>query len=368
MPFTAFKSFKVERGLYLEERVGCNAYQARASVRGVVSRTNTETADFERAKRVAVSWFKRLVTDDGNPTTQHKTVGTAAKSFLEGLAKESKRTFYRSEWDVISPFFKTLDLDAVNTPLLKEFIRWRQTHNTRGPVKPHTLHKNLVCVRRILKHAVEEGWLDRLPLFPQLDKIEHNPRPWLDPDEWQTLQRVAKRRIQEAENPRTRRQREELYEMMLLMVHSCARVDEVRNLRVRDCTVKRLTPKGRPYLEMRIVGKRGYRKSIAWSGAVRAYERLVEWEDLKPDDMLLTEPRHTDGFRELLDAAGLRRDADGNVRNMKSLRSTGLMLRIKSNPSINLKLLAENAGTSVTMLDNFYLKKLTVDLHVEELV
>ena len=73
-------------------------------------------------------------------------------------------------------------------------------------------------------------------------------------------------------------------------------------------------------------------------------------------------------FRELLDAAGLRRDMDGNVRNLKSLRSTGLMMRIKSNPSINLKLLAQNVGSAVAMLDTFYLKRLTVDMHVEELV
>jgi hypothetical protein len=44
------------------------------------------------------------------------------------------------------------------------------------------------------------------------------------------------------------------------------------------------------------------------------------------------------------------------------------MMRIRANPRINLKLLAENVGTSVFMLDSFYLKKLTVDMHVEELV
>lgn len=255
-------------------------------------------------------------------------------------------------------------MDAVNTPLLKEFTRWRQTHNTRGPVKPHTLHKNLVAVRRILKFAVEEGWLGALPLFPQLETIEHNPRPWLDPDEWAVLQEVAKQRIVEADNVRTKRQREELYDFCLMMVHSCARVDELRRVHVRDCAVKKLK---RPYLEMRIQGKTGFRKSIAWSGAVSAFNRLVARGKLQPDDFLFQE-HHRDAFRELLEAAGLRRDQMGKVRNLKSLRSTGLMMRIKSNPRINLKLLAENVGTSVAMLDTFYLKRLTVDMGVEELV
>lgn len=367
MSFAANRSFKLEKGLYLEERVNAANYRAVASVRGRRHTMNTETSDFERATRLAQSWFKRLLSDDGNPTTQTRTMGAAAKSFLSGLTKESKRTAYTTQWNVLLPFFKTVEVDAVTTPLLKEFIRWRQTHNTRGPVKPHTLHKNFVCVRRILKHAVEEGWLDRLPLFPQLETIEHNPRPWLDTDEWKTLQRVAKERIAEAENPRTKRQREELLDFMLLMVHSCARVDEVRGLRVRDCAVRTLKGKSRPYLEMRISGKRGLRKSIAWAGAVSAYERLVQRGNLKPEDLLFRE-HHREGFKELLTLTGLRTDRDGNVRNLKSLRSTGLMMRIKANPKINLKLLAQNVGTSVQMLDLFYLRRLTVDMHVEELV
>lgn len=364
MGFTANRSFKVEKGLYLEERKNAANYRAVASVKGQRHAMNTETADFERATRLAQSWFKRL---GDAPAGGAHTMGEAAKGFLADLTKPVTRASYEVQWSVISPYFKTLDVDAVTTPVLKEFMRWRQRTGTRGPVKPHTLHKNFVCVRRILRYAAEEGWLDRLPVFPKVGTIEANPRPWLDPDEWQTLQRVAKDRIEKDENPRSRRQKEELLDFMLMMVHSCARVDEVRNLRVRDCTVKRLKGKSRPYLEMRISGKTGMRKSIAWSGAVSAFERLVARGNLKPEDLLFPE-HHRDAFRELLDAAGLRRDMDGNVRNLKSLRSTGLMMRIKANPQINLKLLAQNVGSSVSMLDTFYLKRLTVDMNVEQLV
>lgn len=35
-------------------------------------------------------------------------------------------------------------------------------------------------------------------------------------------------------------------------------------------------------------------------------------------------------------------------------------MRIKANPRINLKLLADNAGTSVAMLDTFYLNRARV--------
>jgi hypothetical protein len=49
MGFTAFKSFTLGKGLYLEERVGAAHCKARASVKGQPFFTNTETTDFDRA-------------------------------------------------------------------------------------------------------------------------------------------------------------------------------------------------------------------------------------------------------------------------------------------------------------------------------
>ena len=153
-----------------------------------------------------------------------------------------------------------------------------------------------------------------------------------------------------------------------MMVHTGARVDEVRRLRVRDCVV-RPNPKNpkRHYLELWIDGKTGRRKAIGWSGAASAYGRLVKRNDLKPEDLLFTE-HHRDGFRELLEAAHLRYDADGMTRNLKSLRATGIAFRIRNNPRINLKLLGIQSGTSVQMLDTHYLKRLSVDTAIEELL
>jgi hypothetical protein len=119
----------------------------------------------------------------------------------------------------------------------------------------------------------------------------------------------------------------------------------------------------REYLEMRLQGKRGMRKSKFRPEAIAIFERVVKRGNLQPDDLLSAE-HHRDGFRELLIAAGLRSAG----RNLKCPLSTGLMLTILRNPRINLKLLAENAGTSVAMLDQFYLKRLTVDMDVAELV
>jgi hypothetical protein len=381
MGYTENHSFKLQKGLYLDERKGAAFLKARASIKGKISFTNTETTDFKRAERIAISWFRGLQNIQQGSGASH-LMGAAAESFISSIHPASnkpedtrkatnKRHSHQQQWNNAREFFKLWDVQDITPKALNDFLKSRRDAAAKNGrmLSASTLHKDLVTIRQVLKHAVLEGWLTTLPSpFPPVGQIKANPRPWLDPDEWVTLQRVAKSRVaEEGQNPRSQRQREELYDFCLLMVHSCARVDELRRLRVRDCSVKTLAEKKRPYLEMRIRGKTGDRKSIGWSGAVSAYQRLVKRGELQPDAPLFRE-HHRDGFRELLVAAGLRTDSFGNVRNLKSLRSTALMMRIKANPRINLKLLADNAGTSVAMLDSFYLKRLTVDLNVEELV
>ncbi len=369
MGFTQTKSFRLEKGLYLEERKGAKHYKARALLNGTYRFTNTHTTDFNRADRVARSWLRSLHRSESGDV-RSGAITTAADGFLESVSDDSKRKNHRVKWLRIREFFVGMDVADVSSKVLNDFIKWRRAQRTRAgtAICNHTLHKDLVTVRQILKWTTHEGLIDRLPVFPSAGTIEANPRPWLELHEWTHLQSVVKSRNAEPElNARTRSQREELYDFVLMMIHSCARVDELRNLRVGDCVVKKHATSVRPYLEMRINGKTGLRDTIAWSGAVTAYQRLVARRGLKGDDLLFHE-HHRDGFRELLDAAGLRKDALGRPRNLKSLRSTGLMMRILQNPKINLKLLADNAGTSVAMLDTFYLKRLSVKTHVGELI
>ena len=371
LPFTAYRAHKIRKGLSLEERRNALSFYARATLRTKTHYLNTETRDFDRAVRIAESWFRRL---DSNATNTAGSVRTAYELYLSNLERANKRSVYawaQVQWSVIRSFFADVDCAGITTRTIKQFIECRQ-HDARKDgrtLKPSTLYKNLVAIRGILKAAQEEGWISQIPDFPSVGSIKPNPRPWLEPEEWQTLERVAKARIKEKDlNPRTKRQREELWDFCLMMVHTGARVDEVRRLRVRDCVVKP-NPKNpkRQYLELWIDGKTGRRKAIGWSGAVSAYGRLVKRNDLKPEDLLFTE-HHRDGFRELLEAAHLRYDADGVARNLKSLRATGIAFRIRSNPRINLKLLGIQSGTSVQMLDTYYLKRLSVDAAIEELL
>jgi hypothetical protein len=60
-------------------------------------------------------------------------------------------------------------------------------------------------------------------------------------------------------------------------------------------------------------------------------------------------------------------DGQGFMRDMKSLGATSISFAILKTPNPNLLLIARNAGTSVAMIDAFYSKRLSSEMHVDAL-
>jgi hypothetical protein len=96
-------------------------------------------------------------------------------------------------------------------------------------LKNHSLHKDMMVVRQVLKHAIEEGHIAALPVIPKVGKIEANPRPWLTHAEWDRLIDLSMTRVQKAKgNPRLEGQRQDLFDFMVFMMESMMRVNELR--------------------------------------------------------------------------------------------------------------------------------------------
>jgi hypothetical protein len=85
--------------------------------------------------------------------------------------------------------------------------------------------------------------------------------------------------------------------------------------------------------------------------AVKAIQR--EHPDAKSDDPLFTENRR-EGIKERLLQAGLRSDAEGRTRDAKSLRQTGISLRLDLGPNSDYRDIAKWARTSPAMIAAFY--------------
>ena len=174
------------------------------------------------------------------------------------------------------------------------------------------------------------------------------------------LRKLGKARIGEPDlNPRTKQQRQELYWFLLISVGAALRVGEAYSLRWRDCELIKLNDKDKTEaVHMWVLGKhsRGGRREEAYGmfGAVSAYKAMkAARPDAKPDDPLFTET-HREGIKELLATANLRTDADGRTRDAKSLRQTGISLRLDLGPNPDYRDIAKWARTSPAMIASFY--------------
>lgn len=367
-----------------------------------------ETADFRQAAQFAREWFRGLKAGrEGAETVQQ-----AADAYVRSIRDDGKRAYHTATFAATKHFWTPgmgrppVCVADITTPKLLEFVEWRQVQSPRGRsentrITSSTLHKDLVTLRQIIKYAVARGVISRVPDFPGVHivgSIENNPQPWLTPAEWEHLIAVAMQRIIEPPNVRTRDQRQELRDFLLFMHGTGLRVDEARALQVRDCTIKvaKTAPwqsipapaveEAAAYGETR--GVRGeqieYRRSKAQGEALMQVRLPYVWIEVresktgprpcqsrayadavfkrlakdKQPTVLLFREHHRDAFRELLIAAGLRKNKYGRPRNLKCLRPTAISHWLIDKPTIPLQWLATNCGTSITMLQDFYVKRL----------
>ena len=351
--------------LTLDLRTDSPFYQTRAFIDGRQRSKSTQTTDIRTAFRIAESWYKQELR--GAPTRAvdrlglDPVVGDLFDGFRATLDKK-RQAEADKRWGPIRAYWAAVRAVEVNAKTFRDFFNWRRRGaKERGTeVGAHTLSKDVTLVRQVLKFAVAEEQLDRLPAIPKPGTIESNPRPWLSPAEWDHLRAVSKQRIAEAPNARTGQQRTNLDHFMRFMVASCARVDEVRRLRYRDCRY-RLSADGKTpeVLVCTVTGKRGTRDLVAESDAVE----IVLTRDGKADDFVFAE-HHRDALRELFIAASLRTDVSGRTRNSKSLRCTAISLAVLAGKDVAA--VAKNAGTSLAMINDFYIKRLSAEMFIRE--
>lgn len=267
----------------------------------------------------------------------------------------------------LKPHFEGVKVTDTDTRFLLALRETRSKAKTKNgqPVKPATLKKDMDFVRLVLKYAKNiEKNLSDLPEFPSFRgeawEVVPSPRPFLSHDQWVKVRNLAKSRIAEPDlNPRSKRQRQELYWFLLMCVGSALRVGEAYSLRWRDCELLKLNDKD--YTEavhMKVLGKhsRGGKREEAYGmfGAVTAFKAMkAARPEAKPDDKLFTE-NHREGMKELLIKAKLRTDADGQTRDSKSLRQTGISLRLELGPNPDYRDIAKWARTSPAMIAAFY--------------
>ena len=374
--------------LRLERRNGSPHLTACAFVQGRNKSKSTRTGSLPDARDRALQWYFGLCQRVERGEHIHgRTFAACALAFLEhadsiGEVSEGQRRNYRQKWELLAGYFQGVRITDVDAKFLMKLRQDRASGPppnssfapTSGDKKPRpwkrpsnaTLKKDLDFVRLVLHHAVQ--WLKCITAIPQFPsfrgrnwKVVSNPRPFLNYEQWKRVrQRARDRGFEEGQNPRSQRQRQELYCFLMICVGAALRVEEAYSLRWADCQPITLDDRDRTEaIHLRVFGKHseltGKREDgYAIYDGVIGYNTLKSLRpDAKPDDALFEE-KHRDGMRRLLIDCGLRELVEGINRDSKSLRQTGISMRLDLGPSPDYRDIAKWARTSVREIGRFY--------------
>jgi integrase len=368
--------------LYLERRPAISAnWYARCCHQNKQFYKTTKSPMLADAQAFAEQWFLDIQSRIRNrQPVGEPTLATAYKAFISyhenDLLKTGKSSLqkirrYKYTWNNVKEL-GDLRLSDITAEKLEDFRRARQSKAVKA-LTEKTLHADIGLVRMCLKYAKRRRWLEVLPDFP-VERIKYEYPDWLTPEEFHSLTVTSQNRMTDvplmtgnrrAKNAakHIRVERTELHAFVWLMGHGCIRVSECLNLRWGDLKPHPDNDKVPPFKRQVLInirsGKTGARQGVGTFGVEIAMNYLRDlYPDATDDDKLFTKP-HRHGMARLLEAAKLRKDPKGRLRNAKTLRHTSIMLRFLYEPGISPFELGRIAGTSAAILDKYYLGHLT---------
>lgn len=290
-------------------------------------------------------------------------------------ATDLRRILYNKKRGLVK-IFGSKDVREIETKDFTDFVR--KVLERESDLSSSVHNQIRIVFRRVMKMALMEGAIHSVPDAPKMNETKKSTRTFFrfeplvskEKDEYQKLLSVAGELAKGNLNVRGVPLTDELRDIILFTVHSFVRPthSELYALKHSDVT-EREHPR-RLQLTIR-KGKTGRRMIDTMPAAVSVYKRICERypDRTAPDDYLFL-PNYPNRdtamriimrqFNLLLDRTGLKTDSEtGITHSMYSLRHTCLMMRcVLSDGEINMFALAKNAGTSMEMLQQFYISQL----------
>lgn len=360
---------------------------ARSYVQGRYVSIRTMETGIGAASKFAEAWFYELKTRVRRGDSLHEPLfSDIVRDFLvdpsiKGAVSAGTHGNYAKKWNVLEPLFRDTRVSAVTLDKLEDVrnIRAAGTNRYGTPITANTIDKDISFIRQILRWGVERKSLAiTVPPAPRRTgrfEVVKRGRPTFSLKQWRTVTLAARKRAQDAEKKRAAQERTptrgrkvnvdkswELYYFILFTVGGALRTGETKSLRWMDCSETVLNTPGNTTedaIHVWVLGKhsRGGQRENGWvlMGGVDAFHQLrARREGDRPEDKLFLYD-HEPEFRELLKSLNLYTDpSSGMTRNTKSLRVTGINLRLLKNPGVSLNDLRKWCRTSIVQIQHFY--------------
>lgn len=379
-PNRVTKRTQVRSGLYIYQTPRSPYWYAKVWIpaqQRYFTKSTKETDKLE-ARDVAIAFADKTMSTLGhverNPkATRFETYADKFDAYMRSSLGEQSRKYldyhnmlYR-KGDGVVAYFADFQVSKINAGTMRDYLSHLDSTRDK-PLAGTSKKKHLMALRAVLRMAFEDEVIERVPDPPAV-KTSDKPRTALTDQQYKEFIRAANRCIERGDVVSGMTMTHHHVHVFRFIVHSFVRptTGELFGLRHRDIQVKTKPPR----LEMVIrKGKTGLREAFTMPFAVAIYKSIVGSEEqrkaLADEYVFLPNYPKRDYartalsriFRHILREAGLDKEEDNLV--MYSLRHYAFQKRIRdSHAKVDINTLAKNAGTSVDMLERFYLSKMT---------
>jgi hypothetical protein len=362
--------------LVIYQTAASRFYWTRVYFNGRYFVKTTKTESVKDAKKFAVKFYEKTLMSAAshNKTDATKSFAVVGRKFLDTQAKASKKVTHRNDEarfkSDLLPIFGEQDISTItNAQICRLLDRLRERE-----LSPATQKHFLVILSKIMKFAVENDLMMRLPTFPKVTGrlTTMQRRDYFTLEEYETLCKEAELCATDQVLVRGVPITLEIKYLFQFMVNSFIRPSDLRVLKFKHLQLRK---DGREswYALNHPATKTNANEVQAMPATVGIINNLLKDKKNRKEpcsnENYVFMPTYTNRdtamaiiarqFRKVLERTGMG-EGTGKTLTLYSLRHTSIMLRlIKGN--VDTLVLARNARTSQQMIDQFYAQHLTTD-------
>jgi hypothetical protein len=296
----------------------------------------------------------------------------------EGYVANTRFPLFHKQWGLVAEFGKK-DVREIAT---KDYVAFIDKVRDKDPtLSGKTYTAILTSFRKVMTAALLSGVVSAVPDTPKIKNAKKEiPRTFFrfypivskEEDEYKLLLKKSAELAKSRVSVRGTAITEELRDIIIFAVHGFVRptYSELYALKHKHVMFRKDEQRNEEWLVLTIEkGKTGRRLTDTMPGAATVFRRIQKrYPNAAPDNYLFL-PEYENRryaarvvrqqFNYLLKVTGLKADESGRTHQVYDLRHTGLAMRtLLSKGKADLLLLAQNAGTSIEMLERFYLNNL----------
>jgi integrase len=405
----------LDKKLWLYQRKGSPVWQIRYCIKkGEWHRTSTSEEDLEKAKQSAFKIYygaeERLAQGRPAVSRNFRIVAKAAIARMENETKSGEgiasfKDYIRVINKLLIPYFKSKNISEITSADLKDWGNWRDEQiaqdrlakaqsaaiknaNTPSqknaalamkiditPAAKSTTNTHNAAINRVFDEAESNGWVTKSTRpKPPTKGAKSESRGAFTEEEYTYIQHHLLDWSNTGHRKVTREIRELLVDYIGFLACTGARAGtEAFNLKWKN--IREYKKRGeRPYIEVSVNGKTKGRDLIATDMLGLHLTRLLELNpNIKEKNLKKALKAKLDkyvfvdrsgnristdalrgSFKDFLNKHNMRIGADGKARTLYSMRHTYATLALIE--GLDIYQLADQMGTSVPMLENFYSK------------